>query len=85
MHYRVIQIRYKMIHVVTEYWNIDLNKEKWYPILNIIIIIKPNKIGSVGNAISTFKILIPISDKDIDKGVKNITRKKRDLKWKIEK
>ena len=80
IHVISIQKRYNMMHVVTGCLNIGLNKEKSYPILNIIIIIKPNKIGSVGNAISTFKILIPISAKDMDKGVKNITRKKRDLK-----
>tara|TARA_B100002052_G_C15855413_1_gene587225 strand:+ start:1752 stop:1880 length:129 start_codon:yes stop_codon:yes gene_type:complete len=41
--------------------------------------------GSVGKAISTLNPAIPRSDKDIDKGVSNTTRKNKDLKSKTAK
>ena len=63
---------------------IGLNTENLYIIWKIVKIIKPNNMGSVGNAISTSIWKAAISDNGIDNGVKKTTGKKIVLKLKIE-
>ena len=68
-----IQNKYIKINIVIGCFKMGLNDEKLYPILKMVKIINPNKIGSVGNAISISEIKTLKSDKEIDIGVKNTT------------
>ena len=60
---------------------IDLNNENLYVIWKTLKIIKLNKIGSVGNAISTSKLKLFNSDNGIDNGVKKNKGNKMLLKF----
>ena len=74
----IIQTRYNNIHIVIGCLNTFLNDVKSWNNLNNVSNIAPNKMGSVGKAISTVNPTIPRSDSDIDKGVSNTTRKNKD-------
>ena len=58
---------------------IDLNKKNWLEILKVVRNNNPNSIGSVGKAISVFKIGIPKSVKETENGVRNTIRKNKYL------
>ena len=51
-----------------------LNIEVLWLICKTVNIIKPNNIGSVGNAISVSTINNPRSDKETERGVKKTTK-----------
>ena len=74
-----IQNKYIKIQSVIGCLKILLNVFSWYAIRNNINIIKPNKIGSVGKAISTSDKNNPKSASETEKGVSITTRKKRYL------
>ena len=78
-----IQNKYNKISDVTGCFTTGSNNEKCLPIFKTVKIINPNKIGSVGNAISISRTQMPKSDKDKDNGVRNITKQKRYLKLTI--